>query len=87
MDSSYESGKVSFKTNHFSEYEVVVVDEVVEPTVLYGDVDGDGFITAKDATEVLLYVAQKVSEINRVAADVEWRWHSAWSNSAIYRSD
>ena len=70
MEHTLEGGKVTFQTNHFSEYEVRLVDEVVEPAVLYGDVNGDGYVTPSDATEILKYYTQIITEINQTVADV-----------------
>ena len=71
MNSYYEDGIIWFETNHFSAY--ALVDESAEkPTVVKGDVNGDGQITAADARLVLRASAklEVLTENEKLAADV-----------------
>ena len=79
---SYDDGVVTKEPTTEAEGEMTYTCEVcgnkktetlgkVEEKVIYGDVDGDGYVTSMDATDVLLYVARLIQEIPETEADVD----------------
>ena len=54
MKAVYENGCLVFDTTHFSSY------MVAEAEVIYGDVTGEGDVTATDALNVLQHVTEKI---------------------------
>ena len=61
---------VTVELEHFSTY--IVVDEDTAPSVLLGDVNGDGKVTTADARMILLYIVGKAEagSFNELVADV-----------------
>lgn len=73
MNASYEDGYMVFYTDHFSTYILAVPEEEGEPYIL-GDVDGDGDVSAIDATYVIRYSAQidvQLDEADLMRGDVD----------------
>ena len=76
-DATYEAAgsdvytaKVTFEGKEYTDTKMVTIPQLTAK-VIYGDVDGDGYVTSIDATQVLLYVAQKIQEIRVTEADVD----------------
>lgn len=64
-----ENRTITVQLSHFSTY--ILTDEETAPSVLLGDVNGDGRINARDARALLRYLAgmEELSETGLAAAD------------------